>query len=60
MKDFRVIIAGSRNFHNQKLLYETMDNLHQREQGILRYDVGVDANDFFPVSINEILSLFNY
>lgn len=34
-------------------------NLQQREKGILRYDVGVDANAFSPVSINEILEFFN-
>ncbi len=31
-------------------------NALQREQGVLRYDVGVDANFFCPVSINEILA----
>lgn len=31
-------------------------NALQREQGILRYDVGVDANYYCPVSINEILA----
>lgn len=34
-------------------------NALQREQGILRYDVGVDANYYCPVSINEILAHFN-
>ena len=29
-------------------------NLQQKAEGILRYDVGVDANHFCPVSINEI------
>lgn len=29
-------------------------NLQQRKEGIFRYDVGVDANNFFPVSIEEI------
>lgn len=35
-------------------------NALQREQGILRYDVGVDANYYCPVSINEILAHFNF
>ena len=30
-------------------------NLEQKAQGILRYDVGVDANYYCPVSLNEIL-----
>lgn len=34
-------------------------NLQQREEGILRYDVGVDANNFFPVSITEIKEFFD-
>ena len=33
-------------------------NLKQREEGIFRYDVGVDANNFFPVSIEEIKEFF--
>lgn len=31
-------------------------NERMRKEGIKRYDVGVDANDFKPVSINEILN----
>lgn len=34
-------------------------NLQQREEGISRYDVGVDANNFFPVSITEIKEFFD-
>ena len=26
--------------------------------GILRYDVGVDANQFYPVSVNQIVDFF--
>ena len=33
-------------------------NLQQKEDGILRYDVGVDANNFYPVSITEIKEFF--
>ena len=29
-----------------------------REQGIRRYDVGVDANQYCPVSLNSILEFF--
>ncbi len=34
-------------------------NVKQRDQGILRYDVGVDANAYFPISKNEIFDYFN-
>lgn len=33
-------------------------NIMNREQGIMRYDVGVDANMFLPVSIKQILQFF--
>ena len=33
-------------------------NLHNRAQGIKRYDVGVDANRFMPVSIKQIQEFF--
>lgn len=34
-------------------------NIKQKENNILRYDVGVDANNFFPVSIEDILLFFD-
>ena len=33
-------------------------NLQQKEEGILRYDVGVDANNFCPVTIEQIKEFF--
>ena len=39
--------------HN-KLEYNQL----MKEQGILRYDVGADANNYRPVSIEEILQFF--
>ncbi|MBQ3664890.1 MAG: metallophosphoesterase [Lachnospiraceae bacterium] len=33
-------------------------NLQQKKEGILRYDVGVDANGFYPVSIQQIKEFF--
>ena len=27
--------------------------------GIRRYDVGVDANDFYPVSVEQIIKFFD-
>lgn len=34
-------------------------NLEQRARGVLRYDVGVDANGMAPVSAEEILTFFS-
>lgn len=34
------------------------DNMRNRQNNILLYDVGVDANNFYPVSIEEILEYF--
>ena len=34
------------------------NNERNRERGILRYDVGVDANNYAPVSLAEILKFF--
>lgn len=34
-------------------------NIKNRQNGILRYDVGVDANDMAPVSAEEIINFFN-
>ena len=33
-------------------------NLKNRERCVLRYDVGVDANNFAPVSLDEVLEFF--
>lgn len=35
-------------------------NLCNRETGIRRYDVGVDANGYMPVSIKKIEEFLNY
>lgn len=34
------------------------DNMRNRQNNILRYDVGVDANNFYPVSLEAILEYF--
>ena len=33
-------------------------NLKNREDGILRYDAGVDANQFLPVSVQQVIRFF--
>jgi calcineurin-like phosphoesterase family protein len=33
-------------------------NMHMKDEGILRYDVGVDANAMAPISLDEILAWF--
>lgn len=35
-------------------------NIKNRESGLKRYDVGVDANKMSPVSVDEILEFFGY
>lgn len=35
-----------------------INNERNRERGILRYDVGVDANSYAPVSLTEVLKFF--
>ena len=35
------------------------DNERNREAGIRRYDVGVDANDYFPVEVKRIFQFFD-
>lgn len=41
--------------HNEGMEY----NLSCKAQGILRYDVGVDANGYYPVSISTILNFID-
>ena len=33
-------------------------NLRNRDEGIMRFDAGVDANDYYPVSIEQIIEFF--
>lgn len=33
-------------------------NLQQKQAKLYRYDVGVDANNFTPVNINDIVAFF--
>lgn len=43
------------HMHNEGLTY----NLQCKEQGIRRYDVGVDANGYYPVAITTILDFID-
>ena len=40
------------------LVGETAHNEKNRAEGIRRYDVGVDANNFFPVSVKQVIDFF--
>lgn len=48
---------GSYHFHGHQHNHEEY-NLENIKKGLKRYDVGVDANDFKPVSINKIIEMF--
>ena len=48
---------GSIQLHGH--IHARMDyNERNRAEGIKRYDVGVDANDFYPVSLDSIMEFF--
>lgn len=34
---------------------DEMYNLENRKEGILRYDVGVEANGYYPASVEQII-----
>ena len=49
---------GSLHLHGH--LHSKKDyNVAQRNEGILRYDVGVDANSYYPVSVEQIKDFHN-
>ena len=49
--------AGAVQLHGH--IHASSDyNEQNRKNGILRYDVGVDANNYFPVSVKDILEFF--
>lgn len=50
---YRGAISLHGHQHNQRKY-----NLENLKKGILRYDVGVDANNMEPVSVEEILAFF--
>lgn len=49
--------AGAVQLHGH--IHASSDyNEQNRKDGILRYDVGVDANNYFPVSVKDVLEFF--
>ena len=49
--------SGSIQLHGH--IHARMDyNIKNRDEGIRRYDVGVDANNYYPVSLNKIMEFF--
>ena len=48
---------GSLHLHGHSHNKEDYNLIHKSE-GILRYDVGVDANGFYPVSIEQVKEFF--
>ena len=50
--------GGSYHIHGH--IHARMDyNEGNKSEGIRRYDVGVDANNFYPISVKQILEFFN-
>ena len=50
--------SGSIQLHGH--IHARMDyNEQNRKEGILRYDVGVDANSFYPISVKQIIDFFS-
>lgn len=58
LADWASMTHGSIHLHGHIHSEDTAYNELNRSQGIYRYDVGVDANDFKPVSLEEILHWF--
>ena len=47
------------SYHVHGHIHENMGyNLRNRDKGIRRYDVGVDANNFYPVALDQIIEFF--
>lgn len=59
LMDWRAMGHGSIHLHGHIHSVGDEYNRMNRQQGLFRYDVGVDANGFMPVSIEEILQYFN-
>jgi calcineurin-like phosphoesterase family protein len=49
--------SGSIHVHGH-IHSDELYNLQNQENGIKRYDAGVDANNFYPVSAKQIIDFF--
>ncbi len=58
MMDWQGLVNGSIHLHGH--IHSTAAyNEMNRSAGLLRYDVGVDANGYAPVSLDEVLAFFD-
>lgn len=58
MLSWKKMNKGSYQLHGH--IHSQMEyNINNKESGIRRYDVGVDANNFYPVSAKQIVDFFN-
>lgn len=58
------MLSWPRSHHGSIMLHghihaDATYNLQNREEGIKRYDVGVDANNYMPVSMKQIEKFFD-
>lgn len=58
MADWQSMSHGSWHLHGHIHSTGRAYNAFNREQGLLRYDVGVDANAYAPVSLDELQGWF--
>lgn len=59
MVDWEGMSHGSWHLHGHIHSQGSAYNLMNARQGLLRYDVGVDANGYAPVSLDEIRTWFS-
>ena len=57
------MLSWPKSYHGSFMLHghihsDGLYNLSNLEAGIKRYDVGVDANGYYPVSLNQIENFF--
>lgn len=59
MMDWQSMRYGSIQLHGHIHSVGSLYNETNRKMGIYRYDVGVDANNYMPVSMDDILNWFD-
>ena len=55
--EWNAFFRGSVHLHGHQHNHEDY-NLRNRQEGVLRYDVGVDANQMAPISAEKIIEFF--